>query len=107
MLAELQPEPEQPVDDNPVVGAYGAEIDVGIEPAFGEAARELLDRVARRPVVAESCRGDEAELAASDVSARAGAEVGGEVNGDDVIPLEKRSRRVLQDRKITRWNKIQ
>src|SRR3546814_4683171 len=61
-------------------------------------ARELLDRVARRPVVAESCRGDEAELAASDVPARAGAEVGGEVNRDVVVPLKKRSRRVLQAR---------
>src|SRR3546814_11183466 len=91
MLAELQPEPEQPVDDNPVVGAYGAEIDVGIEPAFGEAARELLDRVARRPVVAESCRGDEAELDASDVPARAGAAVGGEVNRDVVVQIGRAS----------------
>ena len=90
MIAQLEPEPEQAVDQNAVVGDEVAEIGVEIEVRID---RGLRDDRAVAPLVADTRGGDHAELPVGEDGERgAGRQPGGPVDrqllhflGDDEV----------------------
>src|SRR3546814_6540642 len=95
VIVKLEPEAEQAVDDDAVVGDDAVEIGLRLARQVGF-ERRLLERLARAPLVADARGGDDAELAVGKLDRRAAGDARRPVDRDMVVPLEQARLRIDQ-----------